>query len=299
MPTQANSNYVVNVCQDAYGRVSTIPEWLAPAVAELELNTDFRYDLLSANLLQAGLVDGSACPAGGLNLDGSANACGIALAREATMVWQNQYDDQILSIAQEYDLSPKLLKALIAVESQFWPASNWQTGEIGLGQMTEMGADLLLTWNQDAYLHFCRQVFGEAGCRDAYHTLNANDQRYLRGFVIHRIDVSCPSCPGGIDAEKDEPSIRIIAETLQASCLQTASLVWEHTGKAPASGMSYEDFWRLVLANYHSGAGCTANAIANIGNGMNWSWQAIANNYTGACASGPVYIRRIEEQIKP
>jgi hypothetical protein len=159
--------------------------------------------------------------------------------------------------------------------------------------------DLLLTWNQEAYLRFCRQAFGENGCSYSYHELNATDQRYLRGFVLHRIDTSCPSCAGGIDADKSEPSIRIIAETLQASCLQTASLVWEHTGKEPAAEMIYEDFWRLVLANYHSGAGCTANAMANIGNGTNGSWSAIANHYTGACASGPVYIRRIEEQIKP
>jgi hypothetical protein len=300
-PLQIASGENTGICQAAYGDgQSSVPDWLALAQADMELSTNLRYDLLAGNLLRTGLVDASQCPAGGLNADGSPDACGIELAQEESITWQNQYDALILSAAQTYDLPPKVLKALIGVESQFWPASNWGTGEIGLGQMTEMGADMLLTWRMESYQRVCRQVFGLEGCEDAYHELDFANQRLLRGFVLQEIDATCPTCPGGVDPAKADRSMQFLAETLQASCLQTASLVWEYSGREPMALMSYEDYWRLVLANYHSGAGCTSQAISQLNvQQTSWSWRNIANQYAGGCASGALYIRRIEEQIKP
>ncbi|MBI9049988.1 MAG: hypothetical protein JEZ00_11245 [Anaerolineaceae bacterium] len=300
-PLQIASGERTGICQAAYGDGQpSVPDWLEPAQFNMNLSTNLRYDLLAGNLLRTGLVDGSNCPAGGLNADGSPDACGIALAWDESMTWQNQYDALILVTAQTYDLPPKVLKALIGVESQFWPASNWRTGEIGLGQMTEMGADMLLTWHTESYQRICRRAFGLDGCDVAYHELDFANQRILRGFVLQEIDATCPICPGGVDPAKADRSIQLLAETLQASCLQTASLVWEYSGKQPAALMSYEDYWRLVLANYHSGAGCTLQAISQLKmQQTGWAWRNIANQYAGGCASGAIYIRRIEEQIKP
>jgi hypothetical protein len=263
----------------------------------MDLSTAYRYDLLSSKLLSTGLVGGSSCPSGGLNLDGSPNGCGLEVSREQTIAWQNQYDSVILAAAQANDLPPKVLKAVIGVESQFWPAANWTRGEIGLGQMTEFGADLVLTWRPEYFQDICRQAFGNGGCSAGYRFLDLSTQRLLRGLVLREIDTTCPTCSGGVDIETGELAVHVLAETLNASCSQSAQVVYWATSQSPSSLMSYEDFWRLVLANYHAGAGCTEQAIRRASTPN--SWNSIAANYSIGCSSGAEYIRRIEEQIKP
>ena len=204
----------------------------------------------------------------GLNPDGSPNACGLNVTRELTITWQNIYDPVILAAAQSNNLPPKVIKAMIAVESQFWPGANWTRGEIGLGQMTEFGADLVLTWRPEYYQGICRQAFGNDGCKTGYLFIDSSTQRLLRGLVLKEIDATCANCLGGVDIERGELAVRVLAETLNASCSQSARIVGLATGanggqspKSPSSLMSYEDYWRLVLANYHAGAGCVYQAL--------------------------------------
>jgi hypothetical protein len=273
----------------------------------MNLSTGYRYDLLSGRLLATGLVDGSYCPTNGLNPDGSPNACGLDATSAQTITWQNQFDPVILAAAQSNDLPPRVLKAVIGVESQFWPAANWILGEIGLGQMTEFGADLVLTWRPEYYQGICYQAFGNDRCNLGYRFNDSSTQRLLRGLVLKEIDATCQNCPGGVNIQKGQQAVRVLAKTLNASCSQTAKVVSLTTGKTPSSLMSYEDFWRLVLGNYHAGAGCTYQAIwktdtpnnRNATEQIEWSWNSIAANFTVGCSSGAEYIRRIEEQIKP
>ena len=294
-PVRAESG---GTCQAAYGQSpSSLPAWLKPAQAEMDLSTTYRYDLLSGKLLSTGVVDGSSCPSRGLNPDGSPNACGLNVTKEQTITWQNQYDPVILAAAQSNELPPKVLKAVIGVESQFWPAANWIQGEIGLGQMTEFGADLVLAWRPEYYQGICRQAFGNGGCNTDYRFIDLSTQRLLRGLVLKEIDATCPTCQGGVDIEKGGLAVRVLAETLNASCSQSARVVSLATGKTPSSLMSYEDYWRLVLGNYHAGAGCIYQAIRRAGSPN--SWNSIAANFSVGCSSGAEYIRRIEEQIKP
>jgi hypothetical protein len=100
-----------------------------------------------------------------------------------------------------------------------------------------------------------------------------------------------------MDIEKGKQAVLVLAETLKASCLQSARIIYLETGKIPSQLMSYEDFWRLVLANYQAGAGCVYQALHRTANPNNWN--SIAANFSSGCASGAEYIRRIEEQIKP
>lgn len=291
-PVQSNS------CAMAYGRIpDPMPEWLKTNVAEDDLATSNRYDILAGQLLKHGIVNGSTCPAFGLNADGSPNACGLQVTQEMVITWQNQYDHAIGSASQRYNMPSSVLKAVIAVESQFWPAPNWVKGEIGLGQMTEFGADLVLMWRPEFYQGICRQVFGDAGCSTAYMFQDIQTQRLLRGQVLKNIDVTCPSCAYGIDIEKGDLAVSLLAETLNASCSQSARTIAMATGHTPASLLSYEDFWRFSLANYHSGSGCMVQALRRSGNPT--SWAAIADGFPSGCLSGSTYIRRIEEQIKP
>jgi hypothetical protein len=294
-PVHADSG---GTCQAAYGLTPTsIPDWLMPSEKNMDLATTNRYDYLSAKLLFAGLVDGSTCPANGLNLDGSANGCGLELASNQVDTWQNQFDPLILAYSQTNEVPPKVVKAVIAVESQFWPVGDLAKGEVGMGQMTEAGADLVLRWRPEYYQNICRQAFGEKGCDSAFPFLDASTQRLLQGMVLKEIDASSPRSPGGIDLDKAKHAINVLTETLNASCLQSTRIIELATGKSPVAIISYEDYWRFVLANYHAGAGCMYQALRKTSNPMDWN--SIAGNFSSGCASGAEYIRRIEEQIKP
>lgn len=285
-------------CAEAYGAVpEQAPGWLRMDIGLNDLATQNRYDLLAGHLLRSGFVDGSACSSGGLTPDGSPNGCGIDVANAEMQRWQNQYDPAILASAAASNVPPYLLKGMIAAESQFWPAGDWMKGEIGLGQMTAHGADLLMSYRPNIYRQACAQVLGEEACGKAYPALEDDHRAMLRGWVLGSLDVTCPSCVGGIDAGKGARAVEILAETLAASCSQSARVIRIATGKTPASLMSYEDFWRFTLANYHSGSGCMYQALRNSGNPTNW--PVITSGLPQGCFSGQIYVRRIEENIAP
>jgi hypothetical protein len=287
-----------STCQSSYGPIPTeLPDWLLPATDKVNLQTDSRYDLLSARLLSSGFVSAPDCSFNGLNPDGSANACGLEKALKYVRTWQNQYDPAILSASSSGVVPPKIVKAVIAVETQFWPGADWTRGEIGLGQMTTNGADLVLTWQPGYYQQICSQIYGNGTCRTGYRFLNPAAQRVLQGAVLKSIDPTCASCPGGLDLAKGNLAVQTLVETINASCQQSSRLIYLAMGKSPALVLSYEDYWRVVLANYHAGAGCVYQALLRDKSAGNWS--AIAGNFPAGCASGREYIRRIEEQIKP
>jgi hypothetical protein len=286
------------VCQLAYGETpQEIPDWLQPVESSEALQTHIDYNLLAAALLMHGLVDCSTCPAWGLNADGSANGCGLEISRDGVHVWQNQYDEMILSTSQTYELPPKVIKAVIAVESQFWPAADWVRGEIGLAQLTVWGADMTLRWNEGTYQRICRRTLEDEHCLIAYVYQDGYTQSLLQGALLSEVDATCPYCSGGVDVSKSEQAITGLAESLQASCRQTRFLIKSKTTMEPAQVMSYEDFWRLVLVNYHAGSGCVSQMLQKSGTLDNW--HSISLVFPGECVSGATYIWRIEEQLVP
>ena len=290
---------IFNTCEAAYGasQPQNPPKWLQSQVTIADLATQNRYDVLAGRLLQTGLTNGSQCSSNGINRDGSANACGLEAARSSVAAWQNRYDPAILSAAQAYGLPPYLMKAVIAVESQFWPGPDWVKGEIGLGQMTQGGADLLLTYRPVYYQGICRQALGDETCNQDYLSQPFYNRAMLRGLVLQSLDTTCSSCQGGIDVDKGTQAVTVLAESLVASCSQSARVITTATGKRPSELMPYEDFWRFVLANYHSGAGCMLQALQQSGDLT--SWSGITAGLSSGCISAPAYIHRIEESIKP
>lgn len=295
LPVQADDG---GVCVAAFGKTpESLPDWLEPASDEMDLTTRTRYDLLVGKLLTTGLVDGSNCPSMGLTNNGSPNACGLETAKDSLFTWQNWYNPLILTVSEANGLPPKVIKALIAVESQFWPAADWNKGEIGLAQMTEGGADMLLANRPEYFQGVCRQVYGNDGCSAAYIGLGSSMKRLLVGQVLQNVDANCTNCAGGVSIDRGELAIRVLAEALNASCLQTSRTFTNLTGKVPSTYLSYEDYWRLVLANYHSGSGCLYEAIRKTKNPI--SWSVISGNIPDGCGSGRTYIRRIELQIVP
>ncbi len=288
------------ICQQAYGSLDSFyapPSWLQTEVEIDGLNTTNRYDLLAGHLLFSGFVDGSQCVGMGLNADGSPNSCGMSVSEPAVIEWQNQFDEAIIDASKVLQLPLRLLKAVIAVESQFWPGSDWEKGEIGLGQLTNAGADMILTWRPGVYQSICSQVYTSETCQSAYVDLITWQQEVVRGKLLKAADATCATCKGGVDLVQARQSISILAEAIAGSCQQSAYQVRRFSRTTPSQIMDYEDFMRLVLANYHVGPGCLIQPLKNVGTGG--SWATIAANLPIGCTSGAEYIRRIEEQIAP
>lgn len=118
-----------------------------------ELASVENYHLLSGKLLWFGYAEPSACENGmsGVNFaNGSATACGMISADAAAYAWQNRLDESIFAASLEYNIPPRLLKELIARETQFWPWTG-EHGEAGLIQLSDAGADVALSWFLDGY----------------------------------------------------------------------------------------------------------------------------------------------------
>jgi len=287
-------------CQQAYGAVVSaedVPSWLETEGLDQNLNTSYRLDLLTGKLSQSGIVDGSVCPSYGLFPDGSPNGCGVEVSQHRVSAWQNQYDHAIVQYSGQRQIPARIVKAVVAVESQFWPGADWQKGEIGLGQITGSGADLLLTWQAERYRQTCAQVFDVNTCGKPYRNLEWWQQAALQGYLLKSIDPTCATCPGGVDPGKGEQQIAVLAEAMAASCQQTSLVFRRANGSSPSANLSYEDYWKAVLANYHAGSGCLLSALKNAGNAR--TWEEIAARFPRGCGSSAEYIRRIEQHIAP
>src|SRR5574338_285864 len=104
-----------NACSQAYGAnlPDPLPGWLQPVEQPADLQTAQSFELLAGHLLKGAIVDGSRCPSGGLNADGSPNACGLETSREEVFRWQNRHDASIQASASEQNMPAKVLKAVI------------------------------------------------------------------------------------------------------------------------------------------------------------------------------------------
>jgi len=237
------------------------PEWVSTPTDSEQLGTQIPYTYLAANLIKNKVVDASVCSDGGLLLDGSASACGMETARDSVNSWQNQFDDIILDVAKVTGAPAHLLKNLFAVESQFWPGNT--KNDVGLGQLTEQGADTSLKWNPPFFKEFCPLVIDSSECRKGYLHMNEEQQSYLRLALIDTVNVTCENCPLGVDIEEANFSIDVFAHTLLANCEQASQVIKNYNEKKTPKdlGITYEDMWKFTMVNYNAGGGCLANAI--------------------------------------
>ncbi len=279
---------------DSFPPVGGPPAWLTTPKRAEDLTTEVPYNYLSANLIQAGVVDASACENGGLLEDSyGANACGLQAARPAVLDWQNRFDSLILDIAQETGVPAQMLKNLFARESQFWPAL-FVDSDIGLGQLTENGADTTLLWNPSFFYQFCPLVLPSAQCDLGYLHLAEEEQTQLRLGLIHIVDATCADCPLGIDLTRADFSVRVFGHTLLANCEQAGRLVRNVTGGAPGEAASYEDLWKFTLVNYHAGPGCLGEALdLTIEQDRPLDWADLSGYLLGTCEGAVEYVNDI------
>jgi len=271
------------------------PEWLSTPTQSEKLGTDIPYNYLAANLINKGVVDASSCADNGILPDGGASACGMEVARPAVKEWQNRFDDLILNVAKDSGVSAHLLKNLFAKESQFWPGATLRT-DIGLGQLTEHGADTTLLWNPPFFYQFCPLVMDSSNCKNGYLGMDEKQQEYTRLALIDAVNANCENCPLGIDLDRANFSISVFAQTLLANCGQAGQLVKNFTGSAAGKSTSYEDLWKLTLVNYNAGPGCLGDALdATQIAKQDLTWENISTHFSPACEAAVGYVNDISQ----
>jgi hypothetical protein len=283
-------------CVEAWGTLPPVggpPEWLSTPTQSESLGTDISYNYLAAQLIRAGAVDVSACLDGGLLPDGGTSTCGMEAARPAVTVWQNQFDSIILNVSKDTGVPAHLLKNLFAIESQFWPGRSLRN-DIGLGQLTEKGADTALLWNPPFFYQFCPLVMDSEECSKGYLHLSEEQQEYVRLALIDYVNATCETCPLKIDLDRANFSIGVFAHAMLANCEQAGQLVENVTGGTAGSVASYEDLWKFTLVNYNAGPGCLGNALdATVGLDQELTWDNLSQHLEPACQGAISYVNDV------
>jgi hypothetical protein len=280
------------------------PDWLSTPQQSKDLSTNVSYEYLAAHLIKNGVVDASNCADGGIDSNGMASVCGVESARPAVKDWQNRFDSVIFLTAQQTGVPAKLLKNIFARESQFWPGARAGHPEAGLGQMTEGGADTLLTWNPQFFEQFCPTVLDQTVCESHIYPipesswkgigLDDTERTLLQASLIQSVDAKCPDCLMGIDFEKTDASIGVFAQLLLASCQQTAKVIDLNYSQPAEKAASFEDLWRFTLVNYNAGSGCLGLSVDETSR-LNepLDWEHLSENLTPVCSGAIEYVNSI------
>ena len=295
----------------------TNPVWAEFVQFPYQLNTDKTLHYLTTQLIIHGVVDVAGCPAGGLNISLNwPTGCGLERAAGAMVEWQNKYDEYIWLASKNIGIPPKILKTVIEVESQFWPGNQrFFVDEVGLGQINQLGVDVLLRRDPLAYQQACNAVLDD--CSMPYTLLSSQNQAMIRGALISSLNAVCPDCQYGIDLTKARESVTFIAQVLRANCQTVKILIDNRTyndfdvATATAGALTaiaknsdeeledleiepadliddpYTDYWKFTLLAYHSGVSCFENAIKNTPI-QKLDWAAVSENVE--CKGGVDYV---------
>lgn len=286
-----------------FPEVGGAPPWLSTPNNAQELESAEGFYYLAGMLIQYGAVDAQQCPNGGLAEPGVANNCGVQAAMPELVAWQNQFNQDIIDVAQDTGIPAQLMKNIFSRESQFWPGLYKTYLETGLGQMTENGADTLLLWNPDFFAEFCPLVLDRYICDQRTYGGMTDPEVYefydqylpiLRGALVARLNSSCDDCPVGIDMTQARFSIRVFAETLLANCNQVSQMIFNTTEKMPGQVSSFVDLWKFTLVNYNAGPGCLGSAIEaawDLNGQLNW--RLVSSQLDETCSQSIGYVENI------
>ncbi len=281
---------------DAFPPVGGVPEWLSTPEDVADLESDLPYNYLAGNLISRNIVDASHCADFGIDAYGQATPCGLDAAEPAMIEWQNRFDALIMKASEETSIPATLIKRLFARESQFWPGVFNAGDDVGLGQLTENGADIAFLWNPVFFEEFCPLVFESDECDGGYLDLNEAQQERIRGALVYSVNAMKDDAPLGVDLAQADYSVSIFANTLLGSCEQTGTVVFNNTAQSPGALTSYEDLWKFTLVNYNAGAGCLSLALGEtIGNNQEINWENLSSNLTVVCMGAKDYVEDISQ----
>jgi hypothetical protein len=285
----------IDVCKNPGENMDLVAfPWLAAPQSAGDLNTREPFTLLAGRLIANGIVDASYCDDGGLMVNGNASSCGMDAARYEVNAWQNRFDSDIYRYSGEAGVPARLLKGLIAQESQFWPGYIDET-ESGMGQLTLLGADTALMWNSDLFTSVCNQAFGNGRCTGMarYSLLSEYDQSLLKGSLYALMDAGCPDCEGGVDIDKAGVSVGLTASVMVAYCRQTAQIIYNISERSSGSTVAYPDIWLMTLFAYNAGSSCMAEAYENtyqVSGVDRVTWDEMDDRVSKDCRSGANYV---------
>ncbi len=278
----------------SFPEVGGPPAWLSTPNELVDLHSYASYYYLAGTLIKQGVVAAGGCPDGGLEASGVANACGLAMARPQVMEWQNRFDTEILRVANESGVPAQLMKNVFARESQLWPGMYTTDKEVGLGQLTNGGADTVLLWNPSFFSQLCPLVFRTTVCQRGFGNLSDDQKSILRGAVIQKVNAACPKCPMGIDLSQANFSISIFARSLLANCEQVGQIIYDSTQKLAGEMSSYTDLWRFTLVNYNAGSGCLSHAIqAAVNDHQPLNWSTVSSYLEPVCQNAFNYVEDV------
>lgn len=308
-----------NVCSNTWGVYDeTNVVWDDFVQVPHELNTRKTLHTLATQLLLNGIVNANDCPAGGLSLSLDwPTACGLERATPKMIEWQNQYDDYIWLASRDVGIPPRILKTLIELETQFWPGnSRFYLDEFGLGQISQLGMDILLRRDATFYRQVCQATLSALECTQPYVSLPPETQAMIRGAAVRQMDATCPTCDYGLDLNKAKESVSVIAKVLRANCEQVDYIMSlevvaedEDADAATATAAvatliaggettltSYEDLWRFTFLSYHSGLNCFQQAvIATKRERLPVTWENVADNLE--CRGGEDYTNAFMDNL--
>lgn len=270
------------------------PAWLSSPNHPDGLISNQPYYYLAGTLINQGVVNVSNCPDSGLQTERVASQCGLEAARSLINEWQNQFNSEIIQVANDTGVPAQLMKNVFSRESQFWPGFAANYNEAGLGHLSDLGADTVLLWNPSFFSQFCPLILDTTVCQKGFGNLDIAEQEMLRGALVQKVSAACPECPLGIDLRLANFSISIFARSLLANCEQVSQIIY-NTTRAPAGEVSfYEDLWRFTLVNYNAGSGCLTNAIqqANANNAP-LTWENVIQYLEPGCQTSIDYVEDI------
>jgi hypothetical protein len=281
---------------DALPEAHGLPDWLSTPTRIEAMASSNKYYYLAGALIRAGQVSVQGCQNFGLEGAFIANFCGLQKAAPLVVRWQNQFDAAILVVAKTENMPAMLIKSLIGRESQFWPGVFSGTDEVGLGQLTEGGADTLFMWNPEFFGKFCSSVFAQAECNKGYNNIPEYEKAVLKGALLSSVNTSCSGCLATVNLEQASFSVDVLSSSLKANCEQTGQLVYNLTGKAAGLSASYEDLWRFTLVNYNAGPGCLKESIKKTtADGLPLTWENISTRLESGCQGAIRYVADITQ----
>lgn len=209
-----------------------------------KLQTAQPYALLAGNLIWHGLSTPACHGWSGLDPGThSATACGIASTMPEVTRWQNQFDAAIYDAAVKTQVPPKLLKGVVAVESQFWPWSQGLKGETGMLQLTDFGADLTLLYSPDLYAYVCKPAIGAKNCREPYAILSKARRTAVRDTLRKLLTI-------------EEAPLAAVYHVNNTMLIDASILSAYYCYAGEVTGTPS---WDSTLAVYNAGAACVAN----------------------------------------
>ena len=268
----------------------TNPVWAQFVQFPYLLNTDKTLHYLATRLIINGIVDVTGCSDGGISIGLDwPTACGLERANSKIIEWQNQYDEYIWLASSEIGIPPKILKTLIETESQFWPGNErFYLDEFGLGQVNQLGVDVLLRRDPALYQKVCSTVLTD--CAMPYALMSAENQALIRGAMVSSQSSLCPTCQYGLDLNVAKQSITFVAQVLHANC-EIVKVITD--ANRPVDYLEdledpYSDFWKFTLFSYHSGVSCFEKAVKATPRGAPLDWENLSPNID--CVGGESYV---------